>query len=440
MNQSRHRQRLGVRRGAAAMARGLGRHAWCDTEGRGDAGASLVLALVYIVAIALVVVAFSSWALNDLNNTSHFESANALNYAASSSTEVAIQSMRYSPIASPNGPVACWSPQTTLTINTYTMSSWCVTAQNYYGANTRSVTFYTCQSAVGASQCASTPLLTAQVAFVDSPSVGASATEESWTWLGGGSTGTTTPVATTTTTLPTTTTTLPQTATKLAIISLAQVFATTTDNASTTSGSIVVQAQDSGGAPVVLSSPLTVIIGYSSVTGVTLSSQPTSVTIPSGSSVASFTVAVSTSASGGSFAVTASATGLSSSGSQTESVEADANSSSSNVGTISGQSVTAGSGATYSVPINNTSGFSTRYYEVIGVEGLLSGETAGAIPSACQSIPANGNSSVSVAITTSSSRPSGTYTLDFLVERFNSGGCTGGVSNYYQGDGSLTVH
>ncbi len=147
---------------------------------RDEAGAVLVLALLFLGSVGLVVGALASWTTNDLNNTAHFASARSLQFAASSATETAIQNIRYTPLllttqtlnASP--PSACWgtSPSTpsTVTSNGSTMAVWCSTVWTPTSANTRVVTFSTCVSTMSASACALTPYLQAVVTFDDYPS------------------------------------------------------------------------------------------------------------------------------------------------------------------------------------------------------------------------------------------------------------------------------
>jgi hypothetical protein len=152
---------------------------------RDESGSVLVLALVYLVAVSLIVGGLTDWAMNDLNNTSNFTSARSLQTAASSATETAIQSIRYSPLlglgqtlnASP--PTPCWgsgasSGLTTLNGNAVdgvSMDVWCSTVWNPTSANTRVVTLSTCSTAVttSAATCAATPLLQARVTFDDYP-------------------------------------------------------------------------------------------------------------------------------------------------------------------------------------------------------------------------------------------------------------------------------
>jgi hypothetical protein len=168
-------------------ARTITRHPRSAKHRRGDEsnderGAVLILALVYLVSIGLVVTALASWASNDLNNTTTFNTSSELHYALSSATNTAIQSIRYSPQPSSFTPTQkqatplgnCWPPTTsnsTLTINTYSVTVWCSTFEDNSNGNgnTRTVTFYACLSSSTAVQCQSAPRLTAVVVFDDYP-------------------------------------------------------------------------------------------------------------------------------------------------------------------------------------------------------------------------------------------------------------------------------
>lgn len=181
---------------------------------RADSGAVLILALIFIVAVSLVVAALADGAMNDLNNTSQFSAASQLRYALGGATNAAIYTVRYNPspanptlaeyAGSPTPVAPCWSSgPTTSPINGYTVAVYCTTVINLTKSQTRTVTFYACQWTAGlsANSCATSPQLTAVVAFDDYPSGGApllttqcnlvvpapttcgsGQTLESWTW------------------------------------------------------------------------------------------------------------------------------------------------------------------------------------------------------------------------------------------------------------------
>ena len=178
-----------------------------DPRARNDNGSVLVLALLYLIAISLVLAALASWVTNDLNNSSKFSSARSLQFAANSATELAIQNIRYNPLllagqtlnASP--PAYCWGsgPTSQLTgadsVDGVSIEVWCSTVWTPSSADTRVVTFSACLSGVSASTCVAKPTLAAVVAFDDYPPgvstpnsgvcavyCGTGLTVESWLW------------------------------------------------------------------------------------------------------------------------------------------------------------------------------------------------------------------------------------------------------------------
>jgi hypothetical protein len=154
----------------------------------------LILALVYIVAISLIVGALADWAMNDLNNTTKFNSAGEVQTALSSITDLAIQNIRYTPDPSnpstnPTGLGTCWVPVgspavSQYSIDNYTVAVWCNTATAFASEKTRTVTLYACLSTLTSASttpainlamanCQTTPQLTAVVVFNDYPAQGA---------------------------------------------------------------------------------------------------------------------------------------------------------------------------------------------------------------------------------------------------------------------------
>ena len=216
---------------------------------RDEAGAVLVLALLFVLVVSIVVGSIASWATNDLGNTTKFTNARTVQYSVSSTVNTAIGNIRYTPLFAtqlqttpPNPPNYCWIPSSgstsTLQINGVTTTVWCSTVYNAGSSNTRVVTFSACTTAnEPAASCAANPTLQAVVTFDDYPPgysppstaqcvvyCGTGMTENSWTWNGSAvipaatpTTSTTTSTTTTTTTVPptttTTTTTLPPTTT-----------------------------------------------------------------------------------------------------------------------------------------------------------------------------------------------------------------------------------
>jgi hypothetical protein len=152
---------------------------------RSERGASLILALVFIVVVAVIVGAISSMAINDLGNTTHFNSAAALDYSASSVANLAIQGVRYAPQAVDGsaGTGPCWTTPTSLYVseqsfNGQLVAIWCTSVHHAGSSQSRDVTMIACASTLppNASQassngaeatCASNPLLTLVEAYDD---------------------------------------------------------------------------------------------------------------------------------------------------------------------------------------------------------------------------------------------------------------------------------
>lgn len=151
------------------------------SRGTRDEGSALILALIFIVAAGMIVAALADLAMNNLTNTSSFNQARSLQYAANSAVQVAVQSIRYNPMAGPgqtlnaSPPSYCFGTGPTSTVavqegsTTYTMAVWCSTIQVFTSSNTRTVTLDACSSSVSAIQCAASPVLQAVVAFDDYP-------------------------------------------------------------------------------------------------------------------------------------------------------------------------------------------------------------------------------------------------------------------------------
>jgi hypothetical protein len=170
---------------AAMMAHVNRRRMSHANHGERDRGAVLVLALLFVVAVGLVVTALATWATNDLNNSKTFTSVEALHSDATGMMKMSVQYVRYNPIISSNqasgvaSPVtACWGgsdPTKLPLMDNVQVAVWCSTVWNPGSANTRTVTFYACPEspeAVPASVCTTSgkALLTEVVIFDDYPS------------------------------------------------------------------------------------------------------------------------------------------------------------------------------------------------------------------------------------------------------------------------------
>ena len=157
-----------------------------DSKGRDERGATLILALIFIMVIGTISASVTRWATNDLNNTSKFGAALSLESAANSAVELALQSTRFNFQASTlnAAPQPCWTasspPAAQQAFNNQTVSVWCSTAWNPLSSKTRVITYSACQSAFISTDtaatiatagiaCAESPLLQATVAFDDYP-------------------------------------------------------------------------------------------------------------------------------------------------------------------------------------------------------------------------------------------------------------------------------
>ncbi len=163
-----------------------------------DQGSVLILAFVYLTAVSITVLALAGWSSTNLHTTTQFAAAREQQDAARSSTELAMQNIRYAPQLSTtqnaSPPVACWGSGGTSgvsNIDGYSMNPWCSTVWNPTSGDTRVVTFSTCLATVTAASCAATPYLKVVVTYDDYPPGGAAAVAgpcTDWNWCGQGMT------------------------------------------------------------------------------------------------------------------------------------------------------------------------------------------------------------------------------------------------------------
>lgn len=157
----------------------------------GDAGAVLILAMVFLVAVSLIVGGLTVWTTNDLQNTSSFRASASVSASATNAVNLAIQDIRYTPLlfttqsgqtvdqtlnASP--PSYCWGSSAS---QQFGMNVYCTTVWNPTSASTRVVTITACPETrtlptTGAaswtaaqSTCPQNPYLQAIVTFDDYP-------------------------------------------------------------------------------------------------------------------------------------------------------------------------------------------------------------------------------------------------------------------------------
>ena len=175
----------------------IGAH-WTRRRGDASAGVSLILAMIFMVMVAFIVVSLGAWTSTGLLSTISYNYAQQSAATANSATEIAVQTVRYnfnSTTINQWAPVACIPPSGQFTANGQTVSVWCRTKWSPTNVNsTRTVTFWTCPGTTFTQSCAQTPLLQAIVTYNDFPTSGLSSD--------------CTPVSPTTTTSSTTSTTV----------------------------------------------------------------------------------------------------------------------------------------------------------------------------------------------------------------------------------------
>jgi hypothetical protein len=171
-----------------------------------EVGATLMLAMAYVILVGVVVGALGSWIVNDLNNAKSFAAASSRQLAASSAVTLALQSIRYVPLlgtgqtlnATP--PSYCWgnsAPSGFTSADGTVINVWCSTSWTSTSSATRVVTISACASTVSAAACAGSPLLQTVVTYDDyqatgmvptttlcTTTCGAAMTVNSWTWAG----------------------------------------------------------------------------------------------------------------------------------------------------------------------------------------------------------------------------------------------------------------
>jgi hypothetical protein len=183
---------------------------------RGESGAVLILALVFLIVVGGIVGVLGNSISSHLEDSTAFSSGRNLQYAATSAVDLAIQNIRYTPLISPgetldaSPPVQCWNPDPGTAFSSSDGAAqwggvngeplidlWCSTVWNPTSGDTRTVTISACEDAVNGSaqECAANPLLQAVVVFDDYPPgvsapstgicsiyCGSGETVASWSW------------------------------------------------------------------------------------------------------------------------------------------------------------------------------------------------------------------------------------------------------------------
>jgi hypothetical protein len=182
------------------------------TGPRDEAGAVLILAMIFLVAISLIVGGLMGFVGTSLTATTTFASERAQETAATSAVNLAIENSRTTFSSAmlnamgPDGfnpPAPCWgtgSPST-FTSGSVTVYVWCSMVWQPYSAQTRTITYSACLSTttIDPAACAAAPLLQAVETFDDYPPgvgvptqnpvpcggtgfCGQSVTQDSWLW------------------------------------------------------------------------------------------------------------------------------------------------------------------------------------------------------------------------------------------------------------------
>ena len=138
--------------------------------------------MVMLIVVGSIVMGLTSMASNDLNNTTHFKSAQAMDSTLNTAAETALSNIRYNfepQTLNVSPPAPCWVPassaagypdaQVTTTVDamSYAVDAWCSTIWVPLSNKTRVVTISLCPATVSAIKCGATPWLQAIVTFDD---------------------------------------------------------------------------------------------------------------------------------------------------------------------------------------------------------------------------------------------------------------------------------
>jgi Tfp pilus assembly protein PilX len=149
-------------------------------RGRSDdeRGASLILALVFLIVVSLITISLATWVSADLRNSLRFTRAQNTVTTANAATEVAMQYVRYNfdptapniPSVNAWPPVLCVPGSGTFTLNNTIVTTWCTTRwfEGQYPV-TRRVTISTCPNSESNTYCVEHPYLQAIISYNDFP-------------------------------------------------------------------------------------------------------------------------------------------------------------------------------------------------------------------------------------------------------------------------------
>lgn len=144
-----------------------------------ERGASLILALIFMVVVSLIVLALAAWTSNGLRSSISFTQAQSMVATANGVANLALQETRSTFLsstlnASPGAP--CWTNGATPSyqnLNSWQMNAYCSTSWNPQSdTSTRRVTVEVCLNTVSSANCAVSPFLLVIATFDDYPVTG----------------------------------------------------------------------------------------------------------------------------------------------------------------------------------------------------------------------------------------------------------------------------
>jgi len=148
---------------------------------RDEAGAVLLLALIFMVIVALMVTGLLAWSGNDLKQIAAFNREHAQTYAVDGAMNIAIESVRYSSTGCPTRSAGSSKAGLSIFVSssnaTNRVNVWCYTVSQPWSKDSRIVTLWACpavSSTANLGNCTmsaptgiSHPYLTVQVTFDD---------------------------------------------------------------------------------------------------------------------------------------------------------------------------------------------------------------------------------------------------------------------------------
>lgn len=134
---------------------------------RSESGAVLVLALLFMGALALITIALASLAANDLLGAHQLKTVRATNYAAEGATEAAVQAVRYNYLTYTTTATCTPGGSASVSSGGISIQVYCSGPAAAVSNATRVVTFYACPAGQAMASCTASPILKAQATFDD---------------------------------------------------------------------------------------------------------------------------------------------------------------------------------------------------------------------------------------------------------------------------------